>query len=97
MFVDHMVCFLERPSWWWPVLAPLKSQNALKMGSSGTKKRVKNGSKMCFSKNDPRTFGVHKEVKCALFEAITRHFGHSEIPKCLTNGLLGERNGAKME
>ena len=24
---------------------------------------VKNGSKMCFSKNDPRPFGVHKQVK----------------------------------
>ena len=36
---------------------PPKPQNALKMGCFATKKRVKNGSMMCFSQNDPRPIG----------------------------------------
>ena len=43
-------------------LALLKSQNALKMGVFWDTKWVKNGPKMCFSKNDPRPFGVPKQV-----------------------------------
>ena len=42
-----------------PLLALLKSQNALKMGCFGTK----NGSKPRFSKHDLRPFGVSKQVK----------------------------------
>ena len=46
MTLDHMEC-QNKCCWrilssWWPVLALLKSQNALKMGYFGTK----NGSKM---------------------------------------------------
>ena len=41
MILDHMErqnkCFWRILSLWWPVLAFLKSQNALKMGCSGTK------------------------------------------------------------
>ena len=63
MIPDHMECqnkcFWRVLSSWWPVLAVLKSPNALKMGYFGTK----NGSKMCFSKNDPRPFVVPKQVK----------------------------------
>ena len=35
----------------------------LENGLFWDKKWVKNGSKMCFSKNDPRPFGVPKQVK----------------------------------
>ena len=46
MILDHMEC-QNKPFWrvlssWWPVLALLKSQNALKMGYFGQK----NGSTM---------------------------------------------------
>ena len=44
------------------ILAPPKSQNALKMGCFGSK----NGSKMgqnVFSKNHPRPLVVHKQVE----------------------------------
>ena len=34
-----------------------------------------------------RPFGVHNEVKCALFELISSRFGHSKVAKCLENGL----------
>ena len=65
--LDHMECqnkcFWRVLSSWWPVLALVKAQNALKMGCFGINKWVKNGSKMCFSKNDPRPFGVPKQVK----------------------------------
>ena len=43
----------------WMVLGP-------KMGPKGAIK----GSKMGFRKNDPRAFGVHKQVKRAPFERI---------------------------
>ena len=66
MIPDHMECqnkcFWCVLSSWWPVLALIKSQNALKMGCFGRKmgqKWVKN----VFFQNDPRPFGVHKQVK----------------------------------
>ena len=50
MILDHMECqkkcFWRVLSSWWPVLALLKSQDALKMGCFWDKKWVKNGSKM---------------------------------------------------
>ena len=55
---------------------------------------------MCCGKNDPRRFGVPKQVKCALFEPIASHFGHSKVTKCLENGLFCNqkwvKNGSKI-
>ena len=45
------------------IMAPPKSQDALKMGNFATKKWVKTRSKMWFLKNDPRPFGVPNQVK----------------------------------
>ena len=49
MILDHMECqnkcFSRVLSAWWPPLALLKSQNALKMGCFGTKKGSKMGQK----------------------------------------------------
>ena len=63
MILDHMECqnkcFWRVLSSWLPVLALLKIPKCLEMGCFGTK----NGSKMPFSKNDPRPFGVHKQMK----------------------------------
>ena len=58
---------------------------------------------MCFSKNDPRPFGVHKEVKWALFEPIASYFGHSRPTKCLElqnalkMGGFATKNESKMD
>ena len=41
------------------------------------KKWIKNGSKMCFSKNNVGPLGVHKRVKCAYSEPILSNFGPS--------------------
>ena len=57
---------------WWPVLAPKKSQNALKLGGVGTK----NGS-------NPRPLRMPKRVVCAYFDAIWACYG---LPKCCQNG-----------
>ena len=79
---------------------PPKIPNCLENGLFWDKEGVKNGSKMFFSKNDPRSFGVHKQVKGALFEPIASHFGHSEVTKCLENGLFWYqkpvKHGSKM-
>ena len=53
-----------------PVMArfgPPKIPKCLENGLFWDKKWVQNGSKMCFSTNDPRPLGVPKEVNCALF------------------------------
>ena len=54
MIRDHMKCqnnyFWRVFSSWWPVLALLKSQNALKMGCLGTKNGSKMGQKCVFPK-----------------------------------------------
>ena len=42
---------------------PPKIPNCLENGLFWDKRWIKNGSKMCFSKNDPRPFGVPKKVK----------------------------------
>ena len=42
---------------------PPKISNCLENGLLCNQKWVKNGSKMCFSKNDPRPFWVPKQVK----------------------------------
>ena len=55
---------------------------------------------MYFSENDPRPFGMPKQVKWARLAPIASHFGHSTITKCLENGQFGDqksvKNGSKM-
>ena len=67
MILDHMECqnkcFWRVLSLWWPVLGLPKSPKCLENGLFRDKEWVKNGSKMCFSKKDPRPFRVHKQVK----------------------------------
>ena len=46
-----------------PPKIPKCLENGLENGLFWDKKWVQNDSKMCFSKNDPRPFGVHKQVK----------------------------------
>ena len=63
MILDHMECqnkcFWRVLSSWWPVLALLKSQNALKMGCLATK----NGSKMGQECVFPKMILDHLQVK----------------------------------
>ena len=40
-----------------------KIPKCLENGQLWDQKWVKNGAKMCFSKNDPRPLGVHKQVE----------------------------------
>ena len=68
-----------------------KIPKCLENGLFCDKNWVKNGEKVCFSKHDPRPFGVHKLVKRALFEPIARHFGPSKVTKCLENGLFWDK------
>ena len=42
---------------------PLKIPKCLEIGLFCYQKWVKNGSKMCSSKNDPKPFWMHKQVK----------------------------------
>ena len=63
MILDHREC-QNKCFWcicrsWWPIVARLISQNALKMGCFATTNRAK----MCFPKNDRKPFGMPKHVK----------------------------------
>ena len=57
---------------------------------------VKNGSKTCFPKNDPRPFMMLKQVVLAHFEPVATGLGSCKIPKCLEMGHFGAKNGSKM-
>ena len=63
MIRDHMECqnkcFWRGLSSWWPVLAPLKSQNALKMSFVWTENESKMGQKCVVPKMILDLFGVH--------------------------------------
>ena len=50
---------------------------------------------MWFSKNDPRPFGVPKQMNQAIFEPTANHFGPSKVTKCLENGLCGDKKWVK--
>ena len=67
---------------------PWKIPKCLENWSFCDRKRVKNGSKTCFSKSDPEPFGMLKQVFLAHYEPIGTGFGPWKIPKCLEKGLL---------
>ena len=72
-----------------PVVArfgPRKIPKCLENGPFGDQQCVKNGSKTCFSKNDPGPFMMLKQVVLAHFEPMATGFGSWKIPKCLEKG-----------
>ena len=78
------------------LFGPPKVPKCLENGLFGTKNGSKMGQKLCFSKNDPRPFGVPEQVKRAHFEPIASHFGPSKVTKCLENAVCATKNGSKM-
>ena len=85
-----------------PVLArfgPWKIRKCLEKGPFWDHTWVKNGSKMHFSKSDPRPRGMLKQVFLARFEPLVARFGPWKIPKCLEKGPFWDhkcvKNGSK--
>ena len=78
---------------------PWKFPKCLENGPFQDQKCVNNGSKMCFSKSDPRPFMMLKQVFLAHFEPVVTCFGQWKIPKCLENGPFWDqkwvKNGSK--
>ena len=78
---------------------PWKIPKCLENGPFQDQKWVKNGSKTCFSKSDPRPLGMLKQVFLAHFEPVVTCFGPWKIPKCLENGSFWDqkwvKNGSK--
>ena len=68
-----------------------KIPKCLENGLFWDQKWVKNGSKTCFCKSDPRPFGMLKQVFLAHFEPVVTHFGPWKIPKCLEKGPLWDQ------
>ena len=85
-----------------PVVArfgPWKILKCLDIGPFWDQQWLKNGSKTCFSKNDPGPFMMLKQVVLAHFEPVATGFGSWKIPKCLENGPFSDqkwvKNGSK--
>ena len=82
-----------------PVVArfgPWKIPKCFENGPFWDQQWVKNGSKTCFSKNDPRPFMMLKQVVLAHFEPVATGFGSWKIPKCLENGPFWDQKWSKM-
>ena len=79
---------------------PWKIPKCLENGPFWDQQWVQNGSKTCFSKNDPEPFMMLKQVVLAHFEPVATGFGSWDIPKCLENGPFWDqqwvKNGLKM-
>ena len=79
---------------------PSKVTKCLNNGLFCDQKWVKNGSKMYFSKNDPRSFGVHKQVTNKRNEPILSPLqANLATPKsqnALKMGCFGTKNQSKM-
>ena len=70
---------------------PWKIPKCLEKGPFWNRKWVQNGSKPCFSKNSPRPFEAHKQVKQAHFEPALTHlspFHHMYAPSCTLRTYL---------
>ena len=65
---------------------PWKIPKCLENGPFSDRKWVENGSKTRFSKSDPGTFGMLRQVFLAHFEPIGVGFGPWKIPKCVEKG-----------
>ena len=93
--LDHIECqdkcFLAHFEVVVACLGTREIPKCLQNGPLCNQNRVKNGSKLCFSKNDSRPFGVPKQVKSAHFQLIACHFGPSKGTKCLENWLLWDK------
>ena len=75
---------------------PWKIPKCLENGPLWAHEWVKNGSKMCFSKSDPRPFGMLKQVVLARFEPVVTRFGPWKIPKMPSKWVvLGPKMGQK--
>ena len=74
-----------------PVVArfgPWKIAKCLENGPFQDQKWVKNGSKMCFSKSDPRPFWMLKQVLLAHFEPVVMHFGPWKMAMIKKSGVI---------
>ena len=82
-----------------PVVArfgPWEIPKCLEKGPFWDQQWVKNGSKTCFSKNDPGPFMMLKQVVLAHFEPVATGFGLWKIPKCPRKwAILGPKVGQK--
>ena len=74
---------------------PWKIPKCLEIGPFGEQKWVKNGSKTRFSKSDPGTLGMLKQVFLDRFQPVGTHFAPWKIPKCLENGPFWDQKWVK--
>ena len=78
---------------------PWKMPKCFEKGPFRDQKWVKNGSKACFSKSDPRPFGMLKQVFLAHVEPVVMRFGPWKMPKCFEKGPFRDqkwvKNGSK--
>ena len=74
---------------------PPEIWKCLQNGPCCNQNRVKNGSKLCFSKNDSRPFGVPKQGKSAHFELIACILAPPTAQNALKMGCFGQKKWVK--
>ena len=74
-----------------------KVTKCLENGLFWDQESVKNGSKMCLSKDTFGLFGVHKQVALAHFEPMLSNFGPSQGRNGLENWANLERQMAQKQ
>ena len=79
-----------------PVVArfgPWKIPKCLENGSFWDPKRVKYGSKMCFSKSDREPFGMLRQPFQPILSALGRVLAHGKSQNALKRGCFGSKDG----
>ena len=88
VFLAHFEAVVTR-------FGPWKIPKCHEQGPIWDQKCIKNGSKTCFSKSDPGTLGMLKQVFLAHFEAMVARFGPWKPTKCLEKGPLWDQKWVK--
>ena len=101
MILDHMEC--QNKCFWrvlsslWPVLAFLKSQNALKMGCFGTKNGSKMGQKCVFPKMILDHLGRTNKWNEPILSPLQAILATPESQNALKKGCFRTKNQSKMD
>ena len=100
MILDHMECqnkcFWRILSSWWPVVALLQSQNAMKMGCFGTRNGSKMGQKCIFPKMIPDQLGWQNKGNEPLLSPLQAILAPLKSQNALKMGCLGTKNGSRL-
>ena len=84
-----------RPPYQWSLGGAGGERGPRTLGANGGSTGVPGAKKIIFSKEDPRRFGMFKQVFLARFEPVVTGFGPWKIPNCFENGPFWDQTWEK--